>query len=121
MLFNIFFLASGCVQKKAQQFESRLGNEASDEALRNLPERDILIRMKYGVYQLAGHLASYTFITAFYTSEVLWDGASGTLVVIGLCGPGAAVAHMSNSSSGKSSMTILVSAEVSKPPESNFE
>jgi hypothetical protein len=82
-----------------KRFRTDLTSGRCDEALENLPSKDPLVKLGSRTEQAAGTVASYVFIGATYTVEVLWDIVGGTIGVVGLCAP-MLVAQVAASSHG---------------------
>lgn len=80
-----------------QQLEQQLSEQDCNATLKNADKIETVSRKAGGA---ARNLAAYSFITASYTAEVLWDATAGTVLFVGLCGPVIAASIASKASSG---------------------
>ena len=99
VLIFIFLLLTACGHTESR-FEEKLLSQDCDEAAAHLPGSDPLGKTAKGVKYIGKNLAAYSYITASYTTEVLWDVAGGTVLFVGLCGPLIAVQAAGNFSVG---------------------
>lgn len=74
-----------------KNFNQELASGRCDEAMKTLPERDPLVKLTDTTELAAGTVASYAFVGASYTAEVMWDIVGGTVMVVALCAPAIAV------------------------------
>lgn len=70
-----------------KKFDQELAGESCDQALKDLPHEQTGAKVTTQVQQLANNIAAYTYITAAYTTQILWNGTTGTVVLVGFCGP----------------------------------
>lgn len=70
-----------------KRFQSELSSGRCDEALEQLPSKDPLVKLGSKTEQTAGTMASYVFVGASYTVQVLWDIVGGAVGLVAMCGP----------------------------------
>jgi hypothetical protein len=70
-----------------KKFEQHLSGGNCEQALDELPENDLGVKLIGHTQQVGGTVASYAFTGASYTAEILWDVTGTTIMFVALCGP----------------------------------
>lgn len=101
LILLVTTMLSACSHPSAPQFEDHLADLRCDQAAAALPGSDPLAQTAKTMSYLSRQVAAYTYITAGYATEVVWDVTTGTIMVVVLCSPTLAVAVASSRSGNR--------------------
>lgn len=95
LLVIVFVVTQSCTHTQ-KSFEEKVQADRCEEALESMPEHDPMVKLINTSEQAAGTVASYAFVGASYTAEVLWNVTGGTVMILAMCAPGMVASVMAN-------------------------
>lgn len=87
LIITLLFSQLAACTHADKKFDSHISHQECDEALKNLPNEDPLNKTGDQVKYVAGNVASYSATGVGYTTQVLWNITTGTILFVGICAP----------------------------------